>query len=211
MPRARRTVYVLFHCHDAAVPDFSAFFRGEARTTSVRQVFAISLLKGEEYPVTREELDLALSLPSQEWTDVAPHDEAAVRALAAKGVIISDAPDAELEALRQRDEALASSDWNLYAALHYLMTKWRDVDLRASPHIGDFPIITEETIAKYIDLRGRPPDPFYAIDEPLATVELPLVERDGALYELLAARKTTRGYDRAQRMTLDELAVALYT
>jgi putative peptide maturation dehydrogenase len=210
LPRARRTVYVFFHCHDAAAPDLSAFFRGEARATPIRQLFAISLLKGEEYPITREEVDFALSLPSGDWVEVTQTDEPKMLALAAKGVVITDVPDPELEALRRRDEALRTSDWNLYAALHYLMTKWRNVDLRASPHIGDFPIITEEMIAQFIELRGRPPDPFFAVDEPLATVDLPLVSRDGALYSLLAGRKTTRGYDRAQSMTVDELAVALY-
>lgn len=210
MPRARRTVYVFFHCHDTAVPDLTAFFEGEARTTTVRQLFAISLLTGEEHPVTREELEFALSLPSDDWSDVAPADDEVMRSLAAKGVVVSDVPDPELDALNQRDEVLRTSDWNLYAALHYLMTKWRDVDLRASPHAGDFPIITEEMIGQFIELRGRPPDPFYAVDEPRATLELPLVEREGALYDLLGARKTTRGYDRRQRMTVDELAVALY-
>ncbi|HYY02744.1 MAG TPA: putative peptide maturation dehydrogenase [Gaiellaceae bacterium] len=211
MPQARRTVYVFFHCHDTAVPDLEAFFEGEARTEAVRQVFAISLLKGEEYPVERDEVDFALSLPSDRWVDVAPADERTMYSLAEKGVVVTDAPDGELETLRRRDEVLGASGWNLYGALHYLMTKWRDVDLRESPHVGDFPIITEETIAQFIDMRGRPPDPFYAVEESLATVDLPLVKRDGALYDLLAARKTTRGYDRAQRMTLDELSVALYT
>lgn len=210
LPRARRTVYVFFHCHDAAAADLSAFFRGEARTTTVPQLFAISLLKGEEYPITRDEVDFALSLPSDGWVEIAPADEATMRELAAKGIVITDVPDPELEPLRRRDEVLRSTDWNLYAALHYLMTKWRDVDLRASPHAGDFPIITEQMIAQFVELRGRPPDPFYAVDEPLATVELPFVEHDGALYDLLRARKTTRGYDRGQRMTVDELAVALY-
>jgi putative peptide maturation dehydrogenase len=211
VPRARRTVYVFFHCHDTAVPDLAAFFEGQARADPVRQLFAISLLKGEEYPITRDEVDFALSLPSDRFGDVAPADEETMRSLAAKGVVVTDAADGELHALRSRDEVLGSSDWNLYGALHYLMTKWRDVDLRASPHLDDFPIVTEQAIAKFIELRGRPPDPFYAVEDSLATVELPLVERDGALYDLLASRKTTRGYDRSEPLTVDELAVALYT
>ncbi len=210
MPQVRRTVYVLFHCHDTAVPDFAAFFEGEARTVPLRQVYAISLLKGEEQPVSREELEFALSLPSDRWVDVEDADRATVLSLAARGVVVTDEPEPELESLKERDELLASSGWNLYAALHYLMTKWQGVDLRTSPHIGEFPIITEETIADFIELRGRPPEPFYAIDRPISAVDLPLVRREGGLYDALATRKTTRGFDRSRRLTVEELAVVLY-
>jgi putative peptide maturation dehydrogenase len=176
----------------------------------VRQVHAISLLRGEELAVSREELDYALSLPSDRWADVGHADQPLVESLAEKGVVVTDLPRDDLAALRRRDEALASSGWNLYGAMHYLMTKWRDVDLRASPHIGDFPIITEEMIATYIELRGRPPDPFHTVETAIATVDLPLVRGDGGLYDALHRRKTTRGYDRAQRLTVEELATALY-
>jgi putative peptide maturation dehydrogenase len=211
LPQARRTVYVFFHCHGGAVPDLAAFFEGMASATPVRQVHAISLLRGEEYAVSREELDYALSLPSDRWVEVEERDRPLVESLAEKGVVITDLPGDDLAALRRRDEVLASSGWNLYGAMHYLMTKWRDVDLRRSPHVGDFPIITEQMIAEYIELRGRPPDPFHTIENAIATVDLPLVDRDGGLYEALRRRKTTRGYDRAQRLTVEELATALYT
>jgi len=125
-------------------------------------------------------------------------------------VLVTDADDEELRALRARDEALSSSGWNLYGALHYLMTKWSGVDLRATPDEGEFPPITKETIAEFIDLRGQPPDPFYALDQPLAVQELPVVRREGGLYDALAGRKTTRGFDRTQRMTAEELALVLY-
>jgi putative peptide maturation dehydrogenase len=208
--RARRTVYVFFHCHDAALPDFSAFFAGEARSTPIRQVFAISLLRGEELPVSREELDLALSLPSGDWVEIDEPDRDRARGLAEKGVLVTDEPDGELAALRRLDELLAASGWNIYAALHYLLTKWRDVDLRVTPHRGDFPLITEETIAGFVELRGPPPDPFYAIERPLGVVDLPLVTRDGGLYDALAARRTTRGYDRERRLSVEELSLALH-
>ena len=175
-----------------------------------RQIYAISLLCGEEYPISREELDLAFSLPSDEWAEVAGGDTDTAFELARKGVLVTDAEDHELGALRVRDEALSSSGWNLYGALHYLLTKWSGVDLRATPDEGEFPPITEETIAEFIALRGRPPDPFYALDQPLAVQELPVVRREGGLYDALAGRKTTRGFDRTQRMTAEELALVLY-
>ena len=208
--RARRTVYVFFHGLDGSVPDLEGFFRGEVRVVPVQRVYAISLLLGEEVAVTREEVELALSIPSNDWVEVGETDLAAVLALARAGVLLTDSEDEELAGLRARDEVLASSGWNLYAALHYLMTKWSGVDLRATPDEGEFPPITEQTIVDFVALRGQPPDPFHALEQPLAVHELPLVRRDGGLYDVLAARKTTRGFDRARRMTAEELALVLY-
>lgn len=208
--RARRTVYVFFHGLDGSVPDLDEFFRGAVRLVPVRRISAISMLLGEEVAVTREELDLAFSIPSNDWVEVAEDDSDAVLELAHKGVILTDADDETLTALRARDEVLASSGWNLYGALHYLLTKWSGVDLRATSDEGEFPPITEQTIADFIELRGQPPDPFYALQDPLAVQELPLVERGGGLYDTLAARKTTRGFDRARPMTLEELSLVLH-
>ena len=50
-----------------------------------------------------------------------------------------------------------------------------------------------EMIAKYIELRGRPPDPFHTIENAAATVELPLTRPAGGVYDALHGRKTTRG------------------
>ena len=56
MPRARRTVYVFFHCLDGPVPDLEAFVRGEARLVPAQQIYAISLLRGEECPIAEDDL-----------------------------------------------------------------------------------------------------------------------------------------------------------
>jgi putative peptide maturation dehydrogenase len=132
-----------------------------------------------------------------------------VRELARKGVLVTDDVDQELASLRARDEQLTASDWDLYGALHYLMTKWRDIDLRMSPDEGEFPAITEQALADFVAWRGAPPDPFAALEQPRAVHELPLVRPEGGLYDTLAARKTTRGFDRSRRMTIEELAVVL--
>ena len=209
MPQARRTVYVFFHCLDGPIPELAAFLRGEVRLVRGRQLNAISLLRGEECPISEDDLGLALSIPSHDWVDIAEEDAERVGDLARKGVLVTDAEDPELAELRARDEALSAADWNVYGALHYLMTKWSGVDLRRSPDEGEFPAITEQVLVDFIAERGEPPDPFYSLAEPLAVQELPLIERDGGLYDVLARRKTTRGFDRAARMTIEELSLVL--
>ena len=91
-----------------------------------------------------------------------------------------------------RDEALSNARWNVYGALHYLMTKWSGVDLRRSPDEGEFPVVTVELLEEFVAEHGAPPDPFHSLSDSLAVRELPAVRRDGGLYDALAARKTTR-------------------
>lgn len=210
MARVRRTVYLFFHGHDGRFLDIGLLLRGQAELTPVRQIHALSILRGEIYPIERDELDLLLSVPSDEWTDSGGLDPSAVDSLVGKGLLLSDGDGPELEALRRRDEGLASAQWNLYAALFHFMTKWRDVDLRAGLEAGELPSITTETIEEFVAVRGRPPGAFHSLPEPLAVHELPLVRRRGGLYTALAQRRTTRGFDRTRRMTLDDLAVVLY-
>jgi putative peptide maturation dehydrogenase len=168
------------------------------------------MLRGDVHPVSPDEHALALTTPAERWVEVQEADREVMRSLADRGVLLSDDDDPELARLRARDEALSASGWNLYAAFHYLMTKWSGMDLRTSPEEGEFPPITEQTIADFVAWRGRPPEPFYTLENPADVKELPLVRRSGGLYEALAARKTTRGFDRSQRMTIADLAVVLH-
>src|SRR5581483_8977582 len=158
------------------LPDFGAFLRGEVRSVASRQIYAISLLRGEELPVSLEEVQLAFSIPADEWVE---DDRQAVDELARKGVLVSDGDDDELRRLRGRDEQLASTGWNLYGALHYLMTKWSGVYMQEWAGEDEFPLITEESLAEFVAQRGRPPEPWVAVENPLATTALPLIERPG--------------------------------
>jgi putative peptide maturation dehydrogenase len=210
VPQARRSVYVFFHCLDGPIPDLDAFVRGEVRLVPAQQLYAISLLRGDECPISQEDLELTLSIPSHDWVEVAEENRERVSELARKGVLLTDEEDDELRRLRARDEALSSSDWNLYGALHYLMTKWRGVDLRMSADEGEFPLVTERMLEDFVADRGRPPDPFYALEQPLLVRELPLARRNAGLSDVLTRRKTTRGFDRSQRMSVEELSTVLY-
>jgi putative peptide maturation dehydrogenase len=210
VPQARRTVYVLFHCLDGPAPELEPLLRGEVRLTHVQQLYALSLLAGEAFPISEDDLLFALSIPSSDWVDVSEGDRDRVLELARKGVFVTDEEDDDLMRMRAVDEALAGTDWNLYGAFHYLMTKWRGVDLRASPDEGEFPAVTEEVLEEFVAERGTPPDPFYSLAEPLAVQELPVARREGGLYDALALRKTTRGFDRTARMTVEELSLVLH-
>jgi putative peptide maturation dehydrogenase len=214
MPRARRTVYVFLHCQDRAFLDVGALLRGEARLEPRQQLIAVSILRGDAVPLEREELDAALGFPSDEWVDVAPGKTAEVEALARKGLLVVDTGDAELSELRRRDEQLAANQWNLYAAAYHFLTRWRDVDLRIvagsdGTTVDELPPATAAQIEQFVELHGQPPEPFYERDGSGPVTELPLVDEDGALYETLLRRKTTRGFDTERRLSLEDVSVVL--
>ena len=102
MPRVRRTLYVFFHYQGEAVPDIEQLLRGVAALTCRPRFHAISILTGEEHPISQEEFELASSVASDHWTGADAFDPETLRALARKGVLISDEDDDELAELRLR-------------------------------------------------------------------------------------------------------------
>src|SRR5919108_443450 len=172
MVRVRRSRYVCFFYDDFPFLDIGLLLRGTLEPVTVRQVYALSILRGEAIALSADELDLAASTPSDDWVEAA--DEEATRELARKGVLLSDENDPELETLRARHESLQGMGWNLEAALYHFLSRWRGIDLRR-----------------------------------LAVRELPLVERQGQLYDVLLRRRTTRSFDRSAPLAQGELAVIL--
>ena len=214
MPRVRRTEYVFFYCQDGDSLDIPLLLRGQAVLEPVRQILALSILTGEAHAISRADLDVLVSMPAKSWVDAAELEggEASVSELARKGLVVSDDPDALLCELRQRDELLSSTAWNVYAALYHFMTKWRDVDLEKAP--DEDPTASGELDPRageeWIALHGEPPAHFHSIaDDASPVTPLPLVTREGALYEVLLRRKTTRAFDADTAMTRDEFSALL--
>ncbi|HEY3069528.1 MAG TPA: putative peptide maturation dehydrogenase [Gaiellaceae bacterium] len=162
---------------------------------------AVSVLKGEELPLSDDQARRLLGIPTDRWIRVdETGDLAALRELAFHGLIVSDGPDERLAELRRRDEQLASPAWNRYAALYHSLTRWADVRAVVA---GEAPLP---------EGRGRwpPPPHFHAVSEPVAVNQLPLVEPKRPLYELLLKRKTSRGFDANASLSLAELATVLH-
>jgi putative peptide maturation dehydrogenase len=217
-PQIRRTVYLFFHCQDAQLLDVEQLLRGVVEQTSTRQLLAISILQGEEVPLSGEEFELLSSIPSDRWIDL--DDVAALaggsawcRQLAEKGLLLSTEDDPLLLELRRRDEQLAAGQWNIYAALYHSLTKWRDVDLRKLDgdglSSGELPAPPKDAVARFVSRYGKPPAHFHSFEKP-DVHELPLVEKDEALFQLLRKRRTTRSFDSDPAITADQLSVVLY-
>jgi putative peptide maturation dehydrogenase len=208
MARIRRSAYVAFHVYDHRYLGLEGVPAAVADLFATRYLNALSVLTGEIWPIAREELDALLELPSDDWVDGDTLDPELVDGLAHRGLVVTDSEEPGLAELREREELLERAGWNLYAALYHFMTRWKDVDLRLGGE--DVPPVTRESIAQFVEERGRPIGAFHAVAEPLAVTELPLVGREGGLYDALAARRTTRGFDRGRSLSLEDMALVLY-
>ena len=210
MARVRRPRYLCFFFDDFTFLDVGSLLRGSVEPVTARQAFALSILRGEAIELTADEYELAASTPSTDWVEAVDEDTA--RALARKGVLLSDEDEPELEALRARHETLESTGWNLEASLYHFLSRWRGIDLRSlagQDEASDLMFPTAEAVQAYVDNVGPPPPAFASVAAPRAVRELPLVERTGELYDVLLRRRTTRSFDRDDSLALSELAVVL--
>jgi putative peptide maturation dehydrogenase len=210
MARVRRSRYVCFFCDDFPFLDVGSLLRGTVQPLTVRQVNALSILRGEAVALSADEFDLVTSTPADDWVEAT--DEKAARELARKGVLLSDEDDPELATLRARHEHLEDTGWNLEAALYYFLSRWRGIDMRLLSGLDEASDLlppTDEAVRAFVDHYGPPPTAFASVAAPLAVRELPLVEREGALYDVLLRRRTTRSFDQRAPLAQSELAVVL--
>lgn len=206
MSRVRRTRYLAFTCSDEKTVDVGRLLHGSVDLVRVTQTYVLSVLTGMRHALSPEEVSLALTVP-EEWTDRTellrgrgPTDAKRLDDLARKGVVVSDEDTPELAVLRGRDEALTEDHWSPHSALYHFMVKWRDVRV----DLGE-----EADPASTIAELGKPPAHFVSLPEPRSIDALPVPDRQGQLYDALARRKTSRGFDRDRTVTAQQLATIL--
>ena len=176
---------MFFHCQDAQFLDVEQLLHGVVEQTSARQLIAISILRGEEFPVSAQEFEFLSTIPSDRWIDLdaAPaleDDEGTlVHELARKGLLLSTATEPFLVELRRRDEQLSTGQWNIYAALYHSLTRWRDVDVRKLGSEGDslaeLPARADDALAEFVGRFGKPPPHFHSLPRSTRLHELPLL------------------------------------
>jgi putative peptide maturation dehydrogenase len=204
MARVRRPHFLCFTCDDEPFVDISRLLEGEVEAATLRQLYALSLLTGREVALTRNDLDLVLSTPADDWREI---EDEAVGRLTELGVLVAE-DDAEL---RARDDRLRESQWNVFGAVYYFLTRWSGVDLRrlsGQDPTGELLPPTGEVIRDFLDTFGKPPEAFRPMQGELR--ELPRAERSGQLYETLLARKTTRSFDTETPLSQEELGTVLH-
>jgi putative peptide maturation dehydrogenase len=204
MTRIRRADFLLLQVQDTFDLDPARLLRGELPTEREPRVLALSLLSGERYILSRPELELLISVPAHRWVEI---EAEPVERLVAMGVLLTE--DERGAALRQRDEALSSSEWNLYAAAYHFMTQWEGEDFRTNGEVDLVGPAAREAAEEFTARHGPAPGPFHHKSFGPAQ-PLPEPARGGALHDLLAQRKTTRSFDTTMPMRLEDLSTVLH-
>ena len=78
-------------------------------------------------------VDLLGTIPSERWVDTDELEGARLEdllALARQGLLLCDQDEPPFPTLRERDEQLAASQWNVYAALFHGLTRWSGVEVQ---------------------------------------------------------------------------------
>ena len=226
--RVRRTAYVFFHLNDGGFLDIASLLRGQVRIAPVRQVFAISILKGEECAISLQDLHLLFQISSDRWTPIRELVRRPgvtlqrLRQFATSGLLVTDEPTRQMRELRRKDAALSNDAWNIYAALYHFMTKWHNVNLglsSPSQHARggsakrgptDEEIDPEAFLRQLMARHGNPPSHFHTVKRQLAAYDLPLVTRPQDFYRILGKRTTRRAFDSRRPLSIAQLAVILY-
>jgi putative peptide maturation dehydrogenase len=210
MAKVRRTAYAFFYLEDSYLPDLAAVLRGELPAPAPEaRIFALAILTGERHELGRRDLELLLSVPAGRWIEYDGRDSEKLGDLVEKGLLLSDADDSRLRALREREQALAANEWNPYAALYHYLTQWSAVDIR-EPGEEEYQITARSRaiIQAFVAEHGPPPGEF-ADERQARSLSLPGGDRDGALFRTLTARRTTRSFDADVPMTLEQLDTVL--
>jgi putative peptide maturation dehydrogenase len=210
MTKVRRTPHALFYLEDEYTLDMASLLRAERPPTAPEAgINALVILTGQRHRLRRSEFAVLLTVPAEEWIAPGDLDGGIIAMLTDKGLLLSDADNPRLSALRQRDEALTANAWNLYAALYHYMTQWSGVD--TSEGVDDATWIAERDLnaaRAFIDEYGEPPGAF-ADGRATTVVPLPGADREGTLYQTLLNRRTTRAFDPSAPMTLEQLDTVL--
>jgi putative peptide maturation dehydrogenase len=156
----------------------------------------VSILAGREVELDAHELDLLLAVPADRWVGEPP----GVERLVAEGLLVREGDDVERQL----------AGWHLYAAAYHSLTRRSGLDLALRPELDEARLAeARETMRRRIDRGGPPPEAFPRRGG--ETVGLPAGEGEGALFDLLARRRTSRGFDVDAELPLGAFATVLRT
>ena len=215
--RLRRTAYLFFYAEDGRFLDIPALLAGTVELAPVRQLYVISILSGQVYALTEPEFTALLSVPSDHWIALDDAEKAglhppAAEVFASRGIVLADGNVPEWLEFRRKDEQLAATNWNIFAALYHFLTRWQGVQVQSrfeSNEPPDSGSLRSSVLDAFVDAHGPPP-PHFAETEAADSVGLPLVLRDDGLYGVLSKRRTTRALDPDVPLPIEELALLLY-
>jgi len=157
---------------------------------------ALSFLTGRRTELSPAELGALLDLSTHDW---AWRTDDLTDSLAQRGLVVSDEPAEPFLALRAREAELSALGWSREAARFHFTTRWRDTRAAVRGRNGRRPRRAARV--------GTPAEPFH--ERGGEVVPLPEATRASDLYRVLAARRTTRSFDRERSLSAEQLSLLL--
>jgi putative peptide maturation dehydrogenase len=202
--RVRRARYLFLTVADAPALDLAAFLRGTVTMGTEPQIVALSVLRGEPFPLDDKDAELLFAVGAESWTDAGAHDQTRVARLVHRGLLLADPATGEAAELRAREERITTANWHPYTALLHSLTRWRGV--RQQP--VELDAGAAKTAADAIVQRWGPPPAALHRRAGGNVVDLPL-DDVGEFEGMLSRRRTTRAFDRSRELSLHDLAALL--
>lgn len=212
MPSYKRASSLFFSIANDELLNVMSVLRGGFEVSTVIKLFALSPLTASKHAVSSADLDILLQIPEERWSteeELVSRGAKAQRLeeMARAGLLVSDQSDPDLSRLRHRATVLDSNNWHPYAALYHFMT--RSAEYHYPFEYGLAEAEAEARAKRFVAEHGAPPDSYHTLPD-LPQIELPSVEKNGELYELLRRRKTSRAFDTDRKMSVKDLATLLY-
>jgi putative peptide maturation dehydrogenase len=197
--RVKRAHFVSFDLSDDHSANLAALLGGEAAASA--HINALAPLRSRREPLSREEFEAILRVPSARSIDACEIGEEIARSLVERGLLIDDAD----ERSGQRDAAMLEH-WNRDAATYHFMTQREGMDLRENPQLEAWAQVGNPAMQEWVKEHGPAPPPFHDRAPEAPRTPLARPERTGGLYNALLQRRTTRSFATEEPMELDDLA-----
>lgn len=214
--RVRRSRFSSFAIDDRSALDLRLLLRGSWHVDDIPQFRAFSPISGKELELTPADIDILCRLdatsfvPVAELVDKADFDALRLLQLIESGLLISDAADSPDADYRETEERFTRAGWDQAALAYHCAAKWTV----SEPVIhNEVAIGSGDDFVNRFDMiekaHGDPPPHFFSTDT-TRSLNLPVAERSGSVFEILQNRRTVRLFDQSSKLPLDTLASILY-
>ena len=204
-----------FYFSDRPEIDVHSLLRGGGPLKGTPVLYAASPLIEDAREILVADLEFLSHVEETKWSNAAELSERfdvsmdRILEYAKMGLLVCDEPRPALAELRDRDTSLRNVRWNRSAQQLHFMTKWSDELMAASREVGREQRIPT-SFREHEERFGAAPPALVSLRGNLGVTELPLIRRKEKLFRLLTDRRTTRSFNRRQRLSMSDFSVLLY-
>jgi len=208
--KIKKSKYLFFHHRKYPKIDLNKIFDASVKNelNLENQILAIPILYGQEVIVSSEEFNFITGLSEHEWSEFDNLEE--IKKLLDYGIVLCDSDNEVYVKYCKREKALNDNKWHIYSAMFNFMTKWKGIDVKLKEEYHD--VVSENRIDQLKDFYGMPPNHFHQVDdyENKQKKKLHVTEYDNDFFNTLKKRKTTRVFEKKEKLSFDKFSTMLY-